>query len=145
MFAGGRNPLLVFLLCIALLALSGLAAAQSPDQSAPAQPPQAQTPPDVPEHIRVSVGVTRGLLIKKVSPKYPKKARKQGIEGVVVLAAKISKDGDITELSVVSGDPLLAQAATDAVKQWKYRPYLFQGRPVEVDTQIQVNFQLSGN
>lgn len=78
-----------------------------------------------------------------MTPKYPKKARKQHIQGTVILTAKISKNGDITDLQVVSGEPILAKAAIDAVRQWKYRPYLLKGKPVEVETQVQVNFALS--
>jgi periplasmic protein TonB len=64
---------------------------------------------------------------------------------VVTLHALIGKTGDIENLELVSGDPLLAPAAIDAVKQWKYKPYLFKGNPVVVDTEIRVNFTLSNN
>ena len=83
------------------------------------------------------------MLVKKVNPIYPKEARKKHVQGVVMLHAFISKQGDITQLEVVSGDPLLASAALAATRQWKYRPYVFQGQPVEVETEIQVNFTLS--
>ena len=129
----------------AALSLNGLALGQTQDQASPTQPPSSQAQPDSPEHVRVQVGVTRGMLVKKVPPKYPKKARKNHIEGTVVLHAKISKEGDVADLSVISGDPMLTQAALDAVKQWKYRPYLLGGKPVEVVTQITVNFQLAAN
>jgi len=132
----------------AALALNGLALGQTQDQASPTQPPSSQAQPDSPEHVRLQVGVTRGMLVKKVPPKYPKKARKNHIEGTVVLHAKISKEGDVADLadlSVISGDPMLTQAALDAVKQWKYRPYLLGGKPVEVVTQITVNFQLAAN
>ena len=125
------------------LLCGGLVTAQAQDQpgnSATAQPADQQA---VPKRVRVSQGVISGLLIRKVNPAYPKKARKKHIQGVVTLAAKISKDGDIVDLSVVSGDPILAEAAVEAVKQWKYKPYFFQGESVEVDTQITVNFTLA--
>jgi protein TonB len=64
------------------------------------------------------------------------------IQGRVVLKVVISKTGDVVSLALVSGDPLLAPAAIDAVKQWKYKPYLLNGNPVEVDTQVTVNFTL---
>ncbi len=125
---------------------AGLAAQQAQDQAnAPAGTEQAARPPAVPVRVRVSPGVTQGLLITRVQPKYPKKARKKGIQGTVVLHALISKSGDIASLELVSGDPLLAPAAIDAVKQWKYKPYLLQGQPVDVDTQILVNFTLTNN
>jgi protein TonB len=85
------------------------------------------------------------LLLKKVPPEYPKEAYKKHIQGTVVLHGVISKEGEVAEVSVVSGDPMLAPAAIDAVKQWKYKPYLLNGNPVEVETQFQLNFTLSGN
>jgi periplasmic protein TonB len=97
-----------------------------------------------PQRVRVSAGVTSGLLIRKVNPTYPPLARQARISGTVVLRAVISKDGSIENLSLVSGHPMLAPAAIDAVKQWKYKPYLLNGEPVEVDTEVQVNFTLAG-
>jgi protein TonB len=97
-----------------------------------------------PQRVRVSAGVTSGLLIRKVNPSYPPLARQARISGTVVLRAVISKDGSIENLSLVSGHPMLAPAAIEAVKQWKYKPYLLNGEPVEVDTEIQVNFTLAG-
>jgi protein TonB len=85
------------------------------------------------------------LLIKKVPPEYPDEARRKHIRGTVVLHGVISKDGDVAEVSVVSGDPVLIPAAIEAVKRWQYRPYLLNGQPVEVETQFQLNFVLSGN
>ena len=92
---------------LAALALSGLVLGQTKDQASPTQPPSSQAQPDSPEYVRVEVGATRGMLIKKVPPKYPKKARKNHIEGTVALHAKISKEGEIAGLSVISGDPML--------------------------------------
>jgi len=97
-----------------------------------------------PQRVRVSSGVVSGLLVRKVNPVYPPLARQARIQGVVVLQAQISKDGNIENLQLISGHPMLAPAAIEAVKQWKYRPYLLNGEPVEVDTQVQVNFTLAG-
>ena len=97
-----------------------------------------------PQRVRVSQGVSQGLLIRKVNPTYPPLARQARISGTVILRAVISKDGSIENLSLVSGHPMLAPAAIDAVKQWKYKPYLLNGEPVEVDTEVQVNFTLAG-
>jgi protein TonB len=97
-----------------------------------------------PQRVRVSAGVTSGLLIRRVNPTYPPLARQARISGTVVLHAVISKDGSIEGLTLVSGHPMLAPAAIDAVKQWKYKPYLLNGEPVEVDTEVQVNFTLAG-
>jgi TonB family protein len=96
-----------------------------------------------PQRIRVSSGVARGLLVSKVNPMYPPDARDQRIQGVVLLQATIDKEGNVASLQLISGHPLLAPAAIEAVKQWKYRPYLLNGNPLEVNTQIQVNFTLT--
>ncbi|MGA2022638.1 MAG: TonB family protein [Candidatus Sulfotelmatobacter sp.] len=97
-----------------------------------------------PQRVRVSSGVSSGLLIRRVNPTYPPLARQARIQGVVILQAQISKDGSIENLQLISGHPMLAPAAIEAVKQWKYKPYLLNGEPVEVDTQVQVNFTLAG-
>jgi protein TonB len=98
----------------------------------------------MPTRVRVSQGVTQGLLIRKVQPNYPPLARQARIQGSVLLQAEISKDGTIENLHLISGHPMLAPAAIEAVKQWKYKPYILNGEPVEVETQITVNFTLSG-
>ena len=98
-----------------------------------------------PTRIRVSSGVTQGLLVRRIEPQYPQMAKIARVQGAVVLAAVIGKDGAIENLHVVStASPLLNQAALDAVRQWKYRPYILNGEPVEVDTTVTVNFTLSG-
>jgi periplasmic protein TonB len=95
-----------------------------------------------PNTLKVSQGVSQGLLIKKVAPVYPPRAIQTHLQGSVLLLATISKDGDITSIKLLSGEPVLAQAAMDAVKQWKYRPYLLDSQPMEIQTQITVNFTL---
>src|SRR5271168_2533079 len=97
-----------------------------------------------PQRIRVSQGVSTGLLLRKVTPNYPQLAKQARIQGTVVLQAEISKDGTIQNLQLISGHPMLAPAAIEAVKQWRYKPYLLNGEPVAVDTQVVVNFSLSG-
>src|ERR1700756_2286248 len=108
--------------------------------STPVAVPKAATP----QRVRVSQGVTQGLLIKKIQPAYPPLARQARIQGSVLLQAQISKEGTIEHLTLISGHPMLAPAAIEAVKQWRYKPYILNGEPVEVDTQITVNFTLSG-
>jgi periplasmic protein TonB len=108
--------------------------------STPTVAPKIATP----QRVRVSSCVGSGLLVRRVNPTYPPLARQARIQGVVLLQAQISKTGDIENLTLISGHPMLAPAAIEAVKQWKYRPYLLNGEPVEVDTQIQVNFTLAG-
>jgi TonB family protein len=99
--------------------------------------------PGVPVRVRVSKGVSQGLLITKVAPEYPADAREARIQGVVILGVIINKEGNVESIQLISGHPMLAPAAIEAVKQWKYKPYLLNGNPVEVDTQIQVNFTLA--
>jgi TonB family protein len=91
--------------------------------------------------VTISSGVAQGLLVTKVPPLYPP----IDIQGTVVLQATISKDGHIADLHVISGPPMLQQAALDAVKQWRYRPYLLNGVPVEVLTTVYVVFTLNGH
>jgi periplasmic protein TonB len=108
--------------------------------STPVAVPKVATP----QRVRVSQGVSQGLLVHRVQPNYPPLAKQARIQGQVVLHAVISKDGSIENLTLVSGHPMLAPAAIEAVKQWKYKPYLLNGEPVEVDTEVLVNFTLAG-
>ena len=108
--------------------------------STPVAVPKVATP----QRVRVSQGVSQGLLIKKIQPSYPPLARQARIQGQVLLQAEISKDGSIQNLRLISGHPMLAPAAIEAVKQWRYKPYFLNGEPVEVETQITVIFSLSG-
>jgi protein TonB len=96
-----------------------------------------------PQRIRVSQGVTSGLLVRKQEPEYPAIARQARVQGQVVLEAIIAKDGTVQNLRVVSGHPLLVNAALDAVRQWRYRPYLLNGVPVEVETTVLVTFRFA--
>lgn len=95
-----------------------------------------------PVKARVSQGVMDGLRIGTVLPEYPPIAREMGLEGTVILQASISKTGTIENLRVVSGPELLRGAAINAVSQWRYRPYLLNGNPVEVETTVNVRFTL---
>jgi len=103
---------------------------------------KASAPTPVLQTLHVSQGVSRGLLVKQAQPSYPASAVRLRIEGNVELMATISKAGDITAVKLLSGDSNLAHAAVDAVKQWKYKPYLLNGEPVEIQTQITVKFKL---
>ena len=102
----------------------------------------ANRPAPVLQTLNISQGVSQGLLIKKVQPVYPRNALTMHVEGAGDLLATISTTGNITAVKVVSGEQLLTKAAADAVKQWKYKPYLLNGEPVEIQTQITVNFKL---
>jgi len=91
--------------------------------------------------VRISQGVSQGLLIKRVQPKYPPAALAVRAQGAVQIEATINKEGNVTNLKVLSGDPVLARAALEAVHQWRYKPYYLDGEPVEIQTQITVNFK----
>ncbi|MBV8052490.1 MAG: energy transducer TonB [Acidobacteriaceae bacterium] len=95
------------------------------------------------KRIRIPAQVAEANLIHDVTPQYPAEAGRERIEGTVLLMAAIAKDGTVRDVRVESGLPLLAQAAIDAVKQWRYKPYLLNGEPVEVDCHITINFTLS--
>ncbi len=99
--------------------------------------------PVAPQRVRISQGVTKGLLIHRVEPTYPPLARQARVQGEVVLTAIINTNGEIENLQLVSGHPMLVPQAIAAVKQWRYKPYLLNGQPVEVETTITVIFSLS--
>ena len=99
---------------------------------------------ETPKKIAISSGVAQGNLISQTRPTYPPIAKAARVSGTVVLQATISKSGTITNLRVISGNAMLQQAALDAVRQWRYKPYLLNGDPVEVDTTVNVVFNLGG-
>ena len=94
------------------------------------------------KRMRISRGVATALIVDKVQPEYPPDAREQQIQGNVLLHVIIGKEGNVENVQLITGHPLLAPAAIDAVRQWKYRPYLLNGQAVEIDTQVMVNFKL---
>jgi TonB family protein len=102
--------------------------------------PNAQATP--PNKINISAGVAVGLLCERFQPIYPLIAKAAHVSGTVVLQATISKTGYVENLRVVSGPAMLQQAALDAVKNWRYRPYLLNNEPVEVETTVNVIFTL---
>lgn len=105
----------------------------------------AAPPPPKPTQSRITRGgnVQAAMLVNRVQPQYPPLARQTRISGTVRLHAIIAKDGSVQQLEVLSGHPLLVQSALDAVRQWRYRPTLLNGEPVEVDTTIDVIFSLN--
>lgn len=107
-------------------------------------PLPAKTPEPTPvKRIRVAAGVAEAHLIHEVQPEYPPDAGRERIEGTVVLLAVIGSDGIVQDVQVLSGLPILAQAAIQAVKQWRYKPYLLNGAAVEIDSRITINFTMS--
>jgi periplasmic protein TonB len=97
-----------------------------------------------PKKVNISGGVANGMLLQRVTPVYPPIAKAARVQGTVVLEATITKTGSIEGLKVISGPAMLQQAALDAVRQWRYRPYLLSGEPVEVETTVNVIFSLGG-
>ena len=93
--------------------------------------------------VRISSGVAVGLLIKTVPPDYPDLAKRKRLQGQAILRADVDENGNVEHLKRISGDSMLATAAIEAVKQWKYKPYLLNGQTVKVETQVIVNFQLA--
>jgi periplasmic protein TonB len=104
--------------------------------------PNVVVPKAMPGTLQVSQGVSQGLLVKKIAPMYPRDALQLRKQGAVELLATVSKQGAITNVKVLSGDSMLARAAVDAVRQWKYRPFLLNAEPVQIETQITINFRL---
>jgi TonB family protein len=96
----------------------------------------------IPKGIIIPADVAAGMLIHKVDPEYPKKAKKARISGIVILRAKISKTGEISDIHAECGPQILQESSLKAVREWKYRPYLYHGEPVAVDTMITVTFSL---
>jgi len=98
---------------------------------------------DLPSRVKRGGEVEQALLIEQIKPVYPVLAIQTRTQGVVVLHAIIGKDGNVAELQLIAGHPLLAPAAMDAVRKWRYKPTLLNGEPVEVDTTITVTFKLA--
>lgn len=119
----------------AVKVLSAVALAATLSLAAMAQEPAKQ--------VRVGGDVQQAKLLRNTAPVYPVLAKRGRIEGTVKLQAVIGKDGEVEKLETLSGHPVLSQAATEAVKQWKYRPTTLNGEPVEVITVIEVVFKLS--
>jgi TonB family protein len=168
LLAGGAAVFLILLIIFVMRSAppKGTSSGSAPQTSPPetqqetapikteAPPPAAATPPparasaksepSTPQRVRLSQEVSKVLLITTIVPAYPPLARQAHVQGSVILDADISKDGTVEALRVVSGHPMLISAALDAVKQWRYKPYLVKGEPVPVNTDVVVNFALSG-
>jgi len=114
-----------------------------PSAAPPPPPPPKKVETAAPQRIKIGGSVQQAKLVRQPHPVYPPLAKQARIQGTVKLTAIISKDGTIQHLEVISGHPLLVPSALEAVKQWVYQPTLLNGEPVEVITQIDVNFTLS--
>jgi len=129
---------IIIFLAGGLLIFSGalLASQGTPEQ------PQEKTAPAVPRRIRVGGQVMQAKLIHQVAPKYPKEAKKKHIKGTVRVEIVVDRDGKVIETNVLSGDPLLAKAATEALLEWRYQPTLLNREPIQVLTEVDINFKL---
>jgi protein TonB len=121
--------------------LSGILSGAAPVLAPP--PPKKADAPKAPQRVTVGGKIQEASLIHKEVPVYPPLARSTRTQGHVILSAIISKEGTIEELKLITGHPLLAPAAMAAVKKWVYKPLLLNGEPVEVSTEIDVNFTLN--
>jgi TonB family protein len=114
-----------------------------PPPPPPPPPPAPPTTESTSPRLRVGGNLQSANLITKIPPVYPALAKQARVQGTVSLTVVIGKDGAVLSVDVISGHPLLAEAAVDAVKQWVYKPTLLNGQPVEVATQVDVNFTLA--
>ncbi len=135
------------LMLVAAFAAVGYAQEQGSQQGAQQGSPPSSPNVSAPESQDLQTGpppwyVTAPKLIHQKKPEYPPEAREKGIQGEVVLHATIDKDGNVTDISVISGPPLLLKAAIDAVKKWKYKPALRGSQPIEITMTISVEFKL---
>jgi TonB family protein len=130
----------VFLL--AVLVVTGLSAQDQPSSPGGTDSSQSAPRPVVPQRIRVGGSVAAGMIVQRVTPVYPAEAKAAQVSGTVVLHAIIGKDGAIQKLDLISGPPMLTDSAIDAVRKWRYKPFLLNGQPVEVETTINVAYQL---
>jgi TonB family protein len=103
-------------------------------------PPTAVS--SAPRRVKVAADAASALVIHKELIQYPQSARQTAIQGTVVLSIVVGEGGDVKEVTIASGDPTLAEAASDSVKQWKYKPYVVDGAPVEMETEVSVSFHL---
>jgi TonB family protein len=165
--AGGGGFLLVIALVFAFTPKRGAGSSQTmqvnppearlaepapaePSHSAPVTDPPVKSDDTrsdgrkVPQRVHVPQEVSQELLLSKVVPAYPPLARQAHIQGMVIFDADVSREGAVQQLRLISGHPLLVSSALEAVKQWRYKPYVLNGHPTAVRTQIQVNFTLTG-
>jgi TonB family protein len=125
------TPVVLAVALAVLLAAIGLEARQA----------ENSPPPQFLDATQVEPSIAQGLLDKQVQPVYPEQARQMRVQGTVVLHVLINKKGKVTQVTIVSGHPLLVPAAINAVKQWKYKPYRVEGRSVNAQTDVIVNFE----
>lgn len=128
---------------IAAILLSGLLRGPGIQSDVPSPTPTpAQESPKQPKRVRISSGVANSLLRHNVDPEYPWEARQRHITGDVLLWIVIDKSGNVASIRVEKGAPILVDAAVEAVKRWKYRPFVLKGEPVEAESTILIKFRM---
>ncbi|HEY7406408.1 MAG TPA: TonB family protein [Candidatus Angelobacter sp.] len=116
--------------------------APAPTPSRSAAPAVESDPDQAQKRVRISSGVAETLAIYKPAPQYPQMARIAHISGDVILQVTIDRTGHVTNIVAVQGHPILIQSAMDAVKQWKYRPYVLNGEAVAVESTVKIQYQM---
>jgi protein TonB len=135
----------IFALSLALLLTPWLSqTSQAPDSPKSEQPTGQEAQKPRLKRVKIGGNVAKSQLKHKVQPQYPTEARDNRIQGTVRLHVVLSTAGKVQQLDIISGDPILASAAAEAVRQWEYKPMLLNGEPVEVDTTVDVIFSLVG-
>ena len=130
-----KSALMKLVPLFVLLVLCAFARSQA---SSPNSPPTGSAI----RRVQVDADTASALVLEKTPISYPDAARNAGIQGTVVLKVVTTYSGDVQEVTVVSGDPALAQATAETVKKWKYKPYLLEGSPAEMETQVSITFHM---
>ncbi len=131
----------LFFLLIVLGPASGPVRAEAQEKTTP-PPTQDAKPVKPPQRIRLGGEIMKKQLRRRVNPLYPQEAKDQRLQGTVRIHIVLGKDGKVLQADIISGHPVLAQAALEAVRKWEYRPVLLNGQPVEVDSTVDVVFSL---
>lgn len=113
----------------------------TPSTASPSPSPHGPPGPGT-KRVRISSGVAEGLIRHKVDPSYPAKARENYVTGDVLLRFIIDRQGNVTDLTVLQGDPILVESAVKAVKKWKYRPYILYGEAIEAETTVKIQYHM---
>ena len=126
-----------------IICCASVVSAQAPDKQQPAVPSEKASAQQTPQRVRVSQKVAQQLVKKKVPPHYPEDARAEHIQDTVLMQVDIDREGRVEKVDLISGHPVRAPAAMEAVRKWKYKPFTLNGQAFPIETQVQINFTLS--
>ena len=139
-----KETLILWVYCMAVFAGTLVALAAPParvqETEKPAAETQEKTAQQVPQHLQIARNVQANNLVWRVDPKYPKEAKKKHLQGNVRIGIVVDLEGRVIKTEVLSGHPILAKAAVQAVRQWRYKPTLLNGRPVLVESEVELHF-----